>query len=83
MRIEELRGMTDEELIRRHNEIEGDVDVIPKGMYLNELNRRDVMRQGERMEKLTKSINVLTLVVTFATLIGVCITGITAYNQIF
>ncbi len=83
MKIEELRGMTDEELIQQHNMIEGDVSGIPRGMYLDELHRREMMRQGERMEKLTESINWLTRVVTIATIIGVVITGITAYSQIF
>ena len=32
------------------------------------------MRQGERMEKLTRSIYVLTFVVTIATVIGVTLT---------
>jgi len=72
LKIEELRGMTDEELIRQHNMIQGDDAGIPGNLFLDELNRRDLMQQGERMEKLTTSINLLTLVITIVTVIALC-----------
>lgn len=75
MKIKELRGMTIEELIRQHDAIEGDLSSTPRGMFLDELHRREMMEQGERMEKLTRSINWLTRVVTIATVIGVCLTA--------
>jgi hypothetical protein len=45
-------------------------------IYLDELRRRETLRQGERMERLTRSINLLTGVITGATIIGVVLTGV-------
>ena len=46
-------------------------------VYLDELTRRETVRQGERMEALTRSLNRLTWVITIATLIGVFLTALT------
>ncbi len=71
--IEELRSLTAKEIIKRHDQRAGNT-VVGTQHYLNELARRDAVRQGERMERLTKSINRLTWVVTGATIIGVILT---------
>ena len=75
MRVEDLRSMTEEELIRRH-----DADMQNRmahyNIYLDELRRRETLRQGERMERLTRSINRLTWVITGATVIGVALTAV-------
>lgn len=70
--IEQLRSLPDEEIIRRHDE-QTHIARTSYGTqhYLNELARRDAVRQGERMERLTISINRLTWVVTGATIVGV------------
>jgi len=44
-------------------------------VYLDELSRRETVRQGKRMEALTRSLNRLTWVITVATLIGVALTA--------
>ena len=51
-------------------------------IYLDELRRRETLRQGERMERLTKSLNsltwwivVLTVVIAVATLVSVALTA--------
>lgn len=79
MNIEDLRSMSEEELIRGH-----DSDMQNRmphyNVYLDELARRGALRQGERMEKLTTSINTLTIVITVATLVGV---GLTAWSLLF
>jgi hypothetical protein len=42
--------------------------------YTNELLRRENVRQGERMEVLTSSLNLLTWAIAIATVIGVALT---------
>lgn len=49
-------------------------------IFLNELARRETVRQGERMEALTESLNRLTWVITIAPIIGVLLT---AANSVF
>ncbi len=75
MRVEDLRSMTEEELIRGH-----DTDMQNRAahynIYLDEMRRRETLRQGERMERLTRSINWLTWVITGATIIGVVLIAI-------
>jgi hypothetical protein len=46
-------------------------------VYLDELTRRETVRQGARMQALTTSLNRLTWVITIATLIGVFLTVLT------
>jgi hypothetical protein len=43
--------------------------------YMNELLRRETVRQGERMEALTSSLNLLTWAIAIATVIGVALTA--------
>jgi hypothetical protein len=72
--IAELRNLTDEEIIRRHDE-NAIHTIVGTQHYLDELARRDAVRQGERMEKLTGSIDWLTRVITVATIVGVLLTA--------
>ena len=71
--IEELRSLPDEEVIRRHDGRAANT-VVGTNHYLQELTRRDMVRQGERMESLTSSINWLTWVIMIATVIGIGLT---------
>jgi len=66
--IERLRRLPEEELMWLHNE-EMRHRTVPYDMYLDELARREGVRQGERMEELSRSINRLTWVVTGATIL--------------
>lgn len=75
MRVEDLRSMSEGELIRRHND-EMQNRAAHYNIYLDEMRRRETLRQGERMERLTRSINRLTWVITGATIIGVVLTAI-------
>jgi len=70
MKIEDLRNMSEAELIRGHDAMMKD-RAPHYNIFLDELARREAMRQGERMEALTKSINWLTWVITVATIFGV------------
>jgi hypothetical protein len=74
MNVRELRSMSEDELMSRH-----DSEMLNRSahynIYLDELRRRETLRQGERMERLTSSINALTIVVTIATLVGVALTA--------
>ena len=75
MRAQNLRSMTEEELIRSHDS-EVQNRAAHYNIYLDELRRRETLRQGERMETLTTSINRLTWVITGATIIGVVLTAL-------
>ena len=75
MRAQNLRSMTKEELIRSHDS-EVQNRAAHYNIYLDELRRRETLRQGERMETLTRSINRLTWVITGATIIGVALTAL-------
>lgn len=61
--IRELRLLDDETLIAQHDELleQGSV-VVGVEYYLDEIRRRDVERQGKRMERLTWVILALTIV---------------------
>ena len=74
--VPDLRGLTDEELIGRHDELARNT-VVGTQHYLDELNRREQKRQTEAMIGLTRSINVMTVVVTVAAVLGVSISAAT------
>lgn len=59
--IAELRGLTEADLIAQHDALAQHTQV-GVACYLDELNRRVVERQGQRMERLTTVIGLLTLV---------------------
>lgn len=84
--IEELRDLTEAELIRRYDEVVDHANRITRmgaktpflsyaEPYMNELLRRETVRQGERMETLTSSLNLLTWAIAIATFIGVALTA--------
>ena len=86
--IQQLHTLTAEQLIARHDllleEARERRHYDPPGAeyfldraqaYLTELSRREAVRQGERMEALTRSLNRLTWVITIATIIGVALTA--------
>jgi hypothetical protein len=74
VRVSELRSLPDEELMRLHDTTMQN-RAWHYNIFLDELRRREMVRQSERMEKLTRSINTLTIVITIATLIGVALTA--------
>ena len=75
MNVENLRNMSEQELIRGHNSAMQN-RAAHYNIYLDEMARRETLRQGERMEKLTRSINTLTIVITIATLVSVGLTAL-------
>jgi hypothetical protein len=77
--IEELRSLSTEEIIRRHDALSGNTSVGTRH-YLNELARRDAEEQGRRMVALTRSINRLTWAIAIATFIGVALTAWTVLS---
>jgi len=78
MRVNDLRSMSEEELMRRHdNDMQN--RAAHYNIYLDELRRRETLRQGERMERLTTSINRLTWVITGATIVGVGLTALSLW----
>lgn len=68
--IAELRALSDEELIKKHDQHAPSVQVATKH-YLEELHRRDQGRVSEAILKLTRRITVMTAVITLATIINV------------
>jgi hypothetical protein len=75
--VEHLRSVSEEELMRLHNEeMKNRADHY--NVYLDELTRRETIRQGQRMEALTTSLNRLTrwivgltVIIAIAKLFGV------------
>lgn len=76
--VEYLRSASEEELMRLHNEAMQN-RAAHYNVFLDELARRETVRQGERMEALTRSLNRLTWVITIATLVGVGLTALTLF----
>jgi hypothetical protein len=83
--IAELRGLPDAKLERRHDVVEQAVTntkddqerllyIERARLYRTELEQRQGVRQAERMEALTRSMNRLSWVVVLATIAGVGIT---------
>jgi CHASE3 domain sensor protein len=66
--IQRLRRLPEEELMRLQDE-EMQHRAAHYNTFLEELVRREVLRQGERMEELNWSINRLTWIVIVATIL--------------
>jgi len=92
--IDDLRALSEQELVWRYDALVDHANTITTMMgaktpslnhaqtYMNELLRRENVRQGERMEALTKSLNyltwwivALTVLIAAATLVGVVLTA--------
>lgn len=67
--LAQLRGMSDDDLIRRHDE-EAEATLTGVDYCLNELNRRDQARQTASMVRYTTWITFMTVVITVATLVN-------------
>jgi hypothetical protein len=73
--IERLRRLPEEELVRLHYE-ETQHRTVYSDKYLDELARREGVRQGERMDRLTRSIDRLAWILTGATILWVIMTAL-------
>ncbi|HRB20105.1 MAG TPA: hypothetical protein PLB54_00110 [Nitrosomonas sp.] len=67
--IEQLRKLTDDEVIALHDIIATRTDVGVQ-FYLDEINRREQNKQTELMVKFTKQILRLTIIITVLTVIN-------------
>lgn len=67
--IAELRELTDDEIIRRHDHRARHTEV-GTNHYLAELARRDQQRASDIMLAYTRQIKILTIVVTVATIVS-------------
>jgi DNA polymerase II large subunit len=80
--VVELRALPDEEIERRHDvimrsvgddsvgDLERQIRIGRAHAYRVILEHRQLTRQGQRMEALTRSMNRLTWVVVLATIVG-------------
>jgi hypothetical protein len=85
-RVGELRDLSEQELIEKYDAWMVHVNKLPPSdktaltnraqTYMNELHRRETLRQGERMEALTRSLNRLTWFIAGATVVGVILTAL-------
>jgi uncharacterized membrane protein len=82
--VEHLRSASEEELMRLHNEEMKNRAAPHYNVFLDELARRETVRQGARMEALTTSLKrltwwivVLTVIIVIATLVGVLLAALT------
>ena len=73
MDIERLRRLPDEELMRLQDEAMLH-RAAHSNMFLVELVRREEIRQEERIEELTRSVNRLAWIVTGATILWASVT---------
>ena len=77
-RVRELRNLSDQELVSKHDAVVDHANGLPAmdktpllnraQVYADELTRRET-------ERLTKSLNRLTLIIVVATIIGVALTA--------
>lgn len=70
--ISELRALSDEDLIERHDRHAPNIQVAT-GHYLQELYRRDQIRLEKVMLTYTRLITAMTAVITVATIINVAL----------
>jgi hypothetical protein len=82
--IAELRNLSDEELVRRHDSL---VNANPGGIednvnyYLNELARRRGDVANERMTKLTVDIHRMTIAITVMTFLALAATIVGLFRR--
>ena len=88
LKVEELRNLAEEEIIRRHDKVVDHANTITTvgakapflryaETYRSELLRRETERQGKRMEALTRSMHILTWVGVGVAVVGAVLTAIT------
>jgi len=70
--LAELRALSDDELVRKHDKVAKNTDV-GTNHYLQELWRRDQSRQTEAMRRYTLWIAIMTAVITIATVVNVVV----------
>ena len=68
--LKQLRSMSMEELITKHDRVASH-GAVTVGHYLSEISRRDNQTLSDRMLRLTRWITVLTIVMTIATIVNV------------
>jgi hypothetical protein len=68
-KISELRSLSDDELIRQHDMLTA-TTTAGTGYYLDELHRREVVRQGRLMLRLTWVVTALTAVNVVAVVVS-------------
>lgn len=68
--LKELRSLSDEELVVRHDELARQTQVGVQH-YLSELARRDQDRQTKAILRYTIWIAIMTIIMTIATLLNV------------
>ena len=84
--VEQLRSLTEQQLVEKYDSWMAHINKLPLGdkraltsraqTYMDELHRREMVRQGDRMEKLTRSLNRLTWFIAGATVVGVILTAL-------
>jgi hypothetical protein len=88
--VEELRTLSEQELIKKHDSWMAHVNKLPAmdktaltnraRIYTDELQRREMVRQGDRMEALTRSMYVLSAVGVLVAIVGVILTAMTYFS---
>jgi hypothetical protein len=74
--IAKLRELSDEELVRRHDDHAAQT-VVGTAHYLTELGRRDQQRATDTMLRYTRAITWMTVVITIATIVSATLVAIT------
>ena len=71
-KLKELRAMSTDELIRRHDDIANSTSV-GLNYYLNEITRRDQEKHTKSILRYTRWIVIMTLIMTVSTIINIII----------
>lgn len=58
--LEELRGLSDDEIVRKHDQLAGNT-VVGTNHYLQELDRRDQERQTQAILMYTRWVAIMTI----------------------
>jgi hypothetical protein len=78
-RHDELQSMSDEELIHLYNQKSKNT-VTGTNFYIDELARRELARQNQKMLDMTKSIKIMTFGITILTVVNVLFVGYTIFK---
>jgi|WetSurMetagenome_2_1015567.scaffolds.fasta_scaffold227729_2 hypothetical protein len=67
--LRQLRGLTEDELIERHDTL-AKITIVSSAHYLAELARRDLDRQTTAMLGYTRRMHILTVVILCCTIVN-------------
>lgn len=71
--LSELRTLSDEALVDKHDDLAKNASISTVEYYLNELHRREQKRRSREMRDMTETVRNLTIVITVLTAFNVVV----------